>query len=684
MMEKGISEAEKAKKGRNKDLFNAILINLVIFIVLQILFKPMYETNDDNYISSLVYGAFGEYDTHLVYTNILMGKIYKALLLLNSSVPWYALIQYALLFVSFTVILYIVLSYKENIYRYIFCWIFMIPFGYECYVNVQYSKTAGVIATAGILLLYTAIKEEKIRNVELILGIILTICASLYRFKVFCMMLPIIGSIILVDCLKELIQKKYKFILKCCVVFIPVLALCMLGELYDVRHYNNNQAWHEYREWDNLRIQLLDYGFPDYEENREVYQKLNISYEDLQLFEHWNFADTEIFTPDAMKQLIAVKQKRKVNMNLVRGFFTEDILQFVTYPYVIVLIMLIAFWILSGAENKLLISFSCVFFILMQLYFYYTGRFLVNRVDMSMILGLCLIFMFNIKQSHYEGVKFCIIGGLTGAAFVMAFQLVGTLEGPEVQKEENAKTMYNLISSDKEHLYMIENNTSDKLWTAAFQIWDAVPKNISSNYLVLGGWRYPTPPVKNIMKKYYVKNPYKNLINNGRNYLVCDKKYSEDILAYIQDHYASNAKMYLIKHVCGQDIYKIRTGKLKLNMDNVSENLDGIKSQIAAKNIMTEEKEEKTSISGYIYKEGSNSFSQNIYIGVKNKITGKEKIYSCTQYEKSSTDDRDNGRYSWFFRNISGSIEENNEQNEVDIYLSVDGVLYKQKVDLKE
>lgn len=679
-----ISVPEKVKNIKKTDLFYAILINLVVFIVLQIIFKPMYETNDDNYISSLVYGAFGEYDTHLVYTNILMGKVYKALLLLCPSIPWYAIIQYSLLFTSFTAILYIVLSYRENIYRYIFCWIFMIPFGYECYVNVQYSKTAGVVVTAGVLLIYTAIKEEKIKKFILALGIILTICASLYRFKVFCMILPIVGSIILVDCLKEIFQKKYQLLLKCCIVFIPVLTLCMLGELYDVKHYDNNQAWHEYREWDNLRIQLLDYGFPDYDENREVYQNLNISYDDMQLFKHWDYADTEIFTPEAMKKLISVKQRQKMNMDLVRGFFTEDILQFVAYPYIIVLVMLVAFWLLSGAENKLLISMASIFFLLMQFYFYYTDRFLINRVDMSLILGLCLVFMFNIKQSHYEGIKFCVIGGLTGVAFVMAFQLIGHLEGPKVKKEEDAKEIYNLIASDKEHLYLVENNTSDNLWTSAFQIWDAVPKGISDNYLVLGGWRYPTPPVKNVMKKYHVKNPYKDLVNNGRIYLICSKEYSTDILTYIQEHYTPNATLRLIKHINGQDIYKIRTGKLTLNMNNISENLEGIKSEISAKNVLTEEKEQKTSITGYIYKKGFNSFAQNIYIGVKNKKTGQEKIYSCTQYEKSSTVNRNDGRYSWFTKKIPDSIINNKKQNEVYVYLSADGVLYRQKLILTE
>lgn len=682
MKMRGISVPEKVKNIKKTDLFNAILINLVVFIILQIIFKPMYETNDDNYISSLVYGAFGEYDTHLVYTNIFMGRVYKALLLLCPSIPWYAIIQYSLLFISFTAILYIVLSYKENIYRYIFCWIFMIPFGYECYVDVQYSKSAGVITAAGILLIYKAIKEEKIKKFILALGIILTVCASLYRFKVFCMMLPIIGSIILADCLKEMFQKKYRLLIKCCVVFIPVLALCMLGELYDVKHYENNSAWHEYREWDNLRIQLLDYGFPDYDENKEVYTKLNISYEDMQLFKNWNYADTEVFTPEAMKQLIAVKQKQKVNMDLVRGFFTDDILRFVSYPYVIVLIMLVAFWLLSGAENKLLISMVSIFFLMMQFYFYYTERFLINRVDMSIILGLCLAFMFNIKESHYEGVKFCVIGGLTGAAFIMAFQLVGNLEGSKTKKENNAREVYNLISSDKDHLYMVENRTSDELWTSAFQIWDVPPKGVSDNYLVLGGWRYPTPPVKKMMSKYHVNNPYRDLVNDGRYYLVCSKESSEDILAYIQRHYSPNAKLHVIKYVDGQSFYKIRTGQLKLNMDNVSTDLKEINSEILTKNVALQKKKKQTWITGYIYKKNSNSFAQNIYLGVKNKKTGKEKIYSCTQYKKSYKDDVNNGRYSWFSIKIAGDISQNNKQNDVSVYLSADGVLYKQKVNL--
>ena len=69
---------------------------------------------------------------------------------------------------------------------------------------------------------------------------------------------------------------------------------------------------------------------------------------------------------------------------------------------------------------------------------------------------------------------------------------------------------------------------------------------------------------------------------------------------------------------------------------------------------------------------------------LKNKKTGKEKIYSCPQYEKSYKDNVNNGKYSWFSAKIPGDINENKQENEVSVYLSADGVLYKQKIDLTE
>lgn len=48
--------------------------------------------------------------------------------------------------------------------------------------------------------------------------------------------------------------------------------------------------WREL-EFNQLRSQLLDYGFPDYESNKELYKELGISKEALELYKTWNFND---------------------------------------------------------------------------------------------------------------------------------------------------------------------------------------------------------------------------------------------------------------------------------------------------------------------------------------------------------------------------------------------------------
>lgn len=555
--------SDKMKSIKESTVIHAVLMNLLVFVVFQIAFKPMYETNDDNYISSIAYGVFGGgYDSHLVYMNILLGKIYKALLsIVSPDVPWYAIIQYALLFISFSSILYIFLFNNKTIYRWLFCWIFIFFYGYECYVKVQYSKTTGIVTAAGILLIYTSIKEKKIKKIVLALGILLTICASLYRFEVFCMMLPVVGSIVIVDCFYEIVHKRYRLFLRCCTVFIPVFIICFLGEIYDVYQYQNDQEWNEYREWDNLRIQLLDYGFPDYEENKEVYESLEISKTDYQLYKKWNYADTKLFTKKTMEKLIEVKKKPDINLEFVKNFVVLDLFQMVKYPYFQILIMLYIVWILSERKNKALILLSTVIGVIIQFYFFYINRYLINRINMSVVLGLSIVLILNIQKFKFTNlIRNIIISFFSVFSLIIFFQ--SAKEITVYLDKENAVEVFNLISNDKENLYLIENYTNNNLWTSAFQIWDVPTEGISSNYLTLGGWRYPTPLVKNVLENYHVENPYADMVNNETVYLICDfEEYGNMILQHIRDHYDINAYMFFEKEINGHKIYRIFSEK---------------------------------------------------------------------------------------------------------------------------
>ena len=68
-----------------------------------------------------------------------------------------------------------------------------------------------------------------------------------------------------------------------------------------------------------MRTELLDYGFPSYEENREVYCNNGISQNDLELYRYWNYGDPDRFTEDALKNVIEAKEEKTKS-----GIFLPD------------------------------------------------------------------------------------------------------------------------------------------------------------------------------------------------------------------------------------------------------------------------------------------------------------------------------------------------------------------------
>ena len=658
-------------------LMQAIIMNFFVFLVSQIFFEPEFETNDDNYISSILYGVYGNYDTHLVYMNVFLGKIIKLFLVICPKLPWYTIIQYGFLCMAFTSLIYIVLKEKEGKVGYFLCWVMLIFFGYECYVEIQYSKTAGVVTIAGILLIYTGLKAEKINKIKVALGFILALIGSLYRFEIFCMVLPIVGIMILIYAFYCIKNKKYNIFLRFCIFYIPLFVICYLFKLYDTSVYNSSPEWKEYRNFDEDRIELLDYGFPDYDENRDVYQKLEITKSDLDLYSNWNYADTELFTEDVMEELASVKPELSINWQLFSRFFSKFPVLFLTYKYFTAFLLFFILWLLDEQKNKIAVILSIAIGLAIELYFYSTGRYFINRVDMSIIMGMTVVMLYQIetikiKKAGVMGVGIIII-------LVSAFFNEDVYNVAENYNEAKAnRELFDIIEQDKENLYLVENYTSDALWTSAFSVWDLPRKGISQNYYTLGGWRYDTPLTNYILQLYDVQNPYRDVVDNSKIYIIDDYDKIGRILKHIQTHYAPTARVQLEKIVNGHKFYKIYSQDITLDTKNAEKCGDDIEFQFS----IGDDEFGNSMIQGYIYKEGTNSFKQEVYIGIYDESADEEIIYPTISTEKSSKDSLKSGRYSWFMYSLSdmGITDINNEM--INVYLKINNKLYVQEVEL--
>ena len=115
-----------------------------------------------------------------------------------------------------------------------------------------------------------------------------------------------------------------------CVLTFGVLLACVFGvDRWDASNYQSAE-WKEYQEFNQFRSRLLDYGFPDYDSNQEIYEELGISRDAYELYRSWNFNDTEKFNTDVMKKLVDLKQKRPLTGKTVTAFlkrYPSDLLK---------------------------------------------------------------------------------------------------------------------------------------------------------------------------------------------------------------------------------------------------------------------------------------------------------------------------------------------------------------------
>lgn len=365
----------------NPRLFS-LFISILFFIVFICLFYPMFESNDDNLMISILNGSTGTPSPFGTYLNLLLAHLIASIQELFPAVCWYTLLQYSVCFISLTSINFCLYrTFESSNIRWLVLLLINLWGGYECYIYPQFTKTAGICTVAGFLLINTFFNIPDHQRSDLFTGGLLMIVGSLFRFSCFGMVCIVVSSIGLIACIKLILKKNIRkfssYILTFCIVILGALALHVVPN----RIISTPNSWKEYNEINSLRSQLLDFGFPDYETNQALYSKLNISPEDLELFQNWNFADTKVFNPQAMEQLVDAKSNKVENE--AHPSFLNCMIQIITAnagDYIFLLLVIILIVCLHSPKNTtalLCVASYCA----VEYHLIDSGRFGLRRIE---------------------------------------------------------------------------------------------------------------------------------------------------------------------------------------------------------------------------------------------------------------------------------------------------------------
>ncbi len=554
-------------KQKYRKISVALISNFLILGAMAAFMRPSFETNDDIVFAELGSGLRGVKDAHLVFQNYGLGMIYRLLYGVTGRLPWYTIVQYMILFAAFTVVTYVLISRLGEISGLCLFVILACGFGYEGYIHLQFTKTAGIAAAAAVFLLLYLLEQEKYSWWGIAGGILLAVIAYMYRedqFWASCGLMAGAGLLFLFD-LRKYRNKKLRR-LGICVLTFGVLLLSVFGvDRWDSSKYRSAE-WKEYQEFNQLRSELLDYGFPDYDSNQEIYEELGISREAYELYKSWNFNDTEKFDTEVMKKLVDLKQKRPLTIRTVTAFlrrFPSDLLRMPMFYFFAVFAVL---WLLCGKKDVfsiISVLAECLLLVAVYFYLYYQGRYMVNRVDVGLWFSACLVMLwiFSSGEVRYMNTKvsvlLCMICVVLGQFMMYKDWRLATSSIPEARVSQRA--VLETIGTDKEHTYLAKSGMLSEI--VCYGPFDRMPENLLDNVYWFGGWECRTPGYTRVMEVHGIINPYRDVVNNENIYLVDDN--IDLTLKYIRQYYAENAEAVFVKTIGNVDVYQITDDSVK-------------------------------------------------------------------------------------------------------------------------
>ena len=546
------------KDSKKIDFLCALGLNIIFFVIYVFILGPKHETNDDLALSLLVEGAYGERSPYMIYSNILWGKLLVGLYTLLPTIKWYVLLMLLMLFFAYQSMTYVFLRMQGRKIGTVISTTMLFFCGYYSYVVFQYSRIAPVVTAGGIILLFYAIEHADCKKEKMICitaGIFMAVWGSLIRFQMFAVAVVLAGGAIGLYKVWIIYRKKQVDWLKQIGTYVAVFGtvgvLSLACYVIDRMHYSSDE-WQYFQVFNEVRTELWDYGFPNYEENRETFESIGISESDFAYYQTWNM-DEEVMTIEHLQAIADEKPAKTFN---IIGYISIFPAYFFSISVFIVFVLLAFIAMGMNWKNMYFVAFEGAAIMLFEMYFYYSGRYGIARVDhaMCMVAVFALIYAVSEDLTKYIEIswkKAIVMIGCIAVLFVADYCRVPLVLDGEVGE---SKAFFEEVMQDDEHLYIMTGAAPSLYYTFAY--WEPSELGELSNIYNAYGWEFNHEVKKAALERYGIENIYCDSINNEDIYFVTMDE-NEMLETYIQENYDANAVLVEADEVEGVTIWKV-------------------------------------------------------------------------------------------------------------------------------
>ena len=551
---------------RGASLRAALILNAVFLILTVVIVRVGFESNDDPTLAAFVDGQMANSTAYVPYINIVLGALLKSIYtVLGREIAWHTFCQYALLYLSFSALSFTLCERLGALRGAAVTTVLLLFFGVDVYCIINYTKTAAVCTVGGMSLLLYSFERERRHPAALAFGVLLTVMGFLLRDMEF---LPCFG-LMAVLCLRPLWNiftakdsavEKLRIFGRLVLPYALVVILC--AGFYAVNEWAwSKEPWTTYHEFDKVRVAYSDYGRPSYAEMPEAYDALGLSEADVQLAFDSNYFDPDVFSAGTMQAITEARDTLFPHPSMgecVGLFLDKAIPGFFVNLHIYGFLLILALWLAAGEHNFrdwLCLGFEGALFCAAYLYLIWRGRYLVDRVDLGLLLCAAVVLALMLDAEKLRRERLLTVLVLLAAVGTSHYLMRDWYRAAPAEDKSEIRAAYERLLADEDHVYLAKlDAVTDGLWSP----FEPYGKGYWDKIVLLGGFDCLHPTIMENLAQYGVENPFRDCVGNPKVYLIEDN--IDLTLQYIREHYDPKATAKRIEPLSTEtelDIYRI-------------------------------------------------------------------------------------------------------------------------------
>lgn len=532
---------EQIKK--RKELIISIIITLVFFIIFNMVFQLRYEEVDDFVMMTLISGADSDYSIYGIFIHPLLCTIIMLLFKTGISINWYTIVILLIQFASFTAIGTVLIKKNDKIGAILYLFLISVIYS-KLLLYIQFTSTAALALTAGIILIIYSREKEESKNKFFIYGLIFIAIGSMLRFNSYITTMPYLVIYYIYDMIKN--KKIKRNIVDIAIIIGVLLSVYISNQII----YYANPTCREYIKFNKVRSSLHDTKIPEYKNNEEEILNEGWSLNDIDVFYSHLFADEEKYNLDNIKKLLSIKKQIEEHdiLNDVKyalDQYKEDVVTNYAIPTILFMI-LILISINRDKEKQLLIAMIFIMTIGMHIGFWYIGRAPTRVVISGYVIGISLTMYFFPKLELRNKITKILIAILIVISIFAIFK--NTLKDSQkinINNFSSLRQAINYTNQHKENVYLY-TTLSMRYRFFCYTVYEKIPDDTFSNLQPTADWSIYTENYYKFKERYNLNNLITDLYLKDNMYLIDDARnrgiYLNRIKQYIKEHYNINVK----------------------------------------------------------------------------------------------------------------------------------------------